>query len=68
MRVLNEAGFHADKSGKHRSYMFDVGHTIYATRASAFVVGDSRLAKRAQAILSFLEAETRVVSPADFFN
>ncbi|MFO1490199.1 MAG: hypothetical protein U1F77_17775 [Kiritimatiellia bacterium] len=67
MRVLNEAGFYADKSGKHRSYMFDVGHTIYATRAECYVVGDARLLKRAAAIFAFLEGETRVVSPNEFF-
>ncbi len=68
MRVLNEAGFYPDRPGKHRSYMFDVGHTIYATRAATFVVGDFRLSKRAKAILSFLKAETKIVAPDDFFD
>ena len=68
MRVLNAAGFYADRSGKHRSYMFDVGHTIYATRAASFVVGDTGLSKRAAAIFAFLEAETKIISPSDFFK
>lgn len=68
MRVLNDIGYYADKPGRHRSYMFDVGHTIYATRASTFVVGDERLFKRASAIYHFLDAETKILSPTDFLS
>lgn len=65
-RVLNEIGYWTDPSGKHRSFMFDVGHLIYGIFADEFIIGDRRFYNRARAVYHFLGAETSIRSPEEF--
>lgn len=63
---LEMIGYYRESEDKSRSRLHDVSHIIYASYSDLFVSNDKKLIKKAAAIYSILEVQTKVMAMGEY--
>ncbi|MBD3638085.1 MAG: hypothetical protein HUJ25_12095 [Crocinitomicaceae bacterium] len=71
--MLGNIGYHADKIDIKRNkglknHMYDGMHSFFGAHADYFVVLDSKMRAKSKALYRYLNLDTKVVSPDEFYQ
>ena len=66
--VLEQVGYKTEGRKKSRSRMHDVTHSIYASQAKYFIIGDEKYRKKVQVIYHFVGIPTKIMSTEEFLD
>ena len=70
LQLIDMANYWGDKKTNHSNVarMYDAAHAYYAQICDVLVTNDTRMSKKVNAIYSFLNIKTKIVSALEFLN
>lgn len=68
IKSLHSAGYHSEHKNKSRSFMHDISHAIYASKADFLVNDDNASRQKVKAVYAFLNIPCIVLSKQEFIE